>query len=256
MGIPRTSRKLKDNMSLCVQRHQDERLKKPATKTLGSLPRDLLVDVLGRLAKSSFTDLFNAKLSCKDFLESTTDDYIYEHISIDKFPIIHWLSPSPRVSSFLTHCFNKGNSESLFRKGMIAYFNLGNVESGVEYLKSAMEKGHSEATYVYGMILLSRATDDESSEGLNLLNSMNFSKSRCWNLQECRHKVKLTLAQIWINNPVNLQQLNTKCREGDHAIRFAKRGWSLDEDKEISSCDTCLWYRELIFFCKIMNVIV
>ncbi|KAI3741099.1 hypothetical protein L1987_58766 [Smallanthus sonchifolius] len=100
-------------MNLSVRRHGEKRV---GTK---SLPQDLLVDVLARVASSSFTDVFNAKLSCKDFPESTKDDYIFQCISIDKFPLTHWFPPSEQVLSFLTHCFN---SESLLRKGMIDYF--------------------------------------------------------------------------------------------------------------------------------------
>ncbi|KAI3741107.1 hypothetical protein L1987_58774 [Smallanthus sonchifolius] len=256
MGVPRKTRRIThDNMSLRVRRHGEKRVGKldhESTKTIGSLPGDLLVDVFARVASSSFTDLFNAKLSCKDFLESTKDDYIFQCISIDKFPLTHWFPPSKRVLSFLTHCFNKGNSESLFRQGMIEYFKLVNVESGLEYLKRAVEKGHPEATYVYGMILLSSG----DQQGLNLLNSMNYSRSRYGNVEDCRDKISSVLSQMWINNPITLEKVNTKCRERDHAVRFRRRSWSFDEDKEISSCDTCFWYRELINFCKIMNVIV
>ncbi|KAI3800338.1 hypothetical protein L1987_28428 [Smallanthus sonchifolius] len=200
MGIPRETRRIThDNMSLNVRRHGEKRVGKlvhRSTKTIGSLPQDLLVDVLARVASSSFTDVFNAKLSCKEFLESTKDDYIFQCISIDKFPLTHWFPPSKRVLSFLTRCLNKGNSESLFRQGMIEYFKLVDIESGLEYLKRAVEKGHPEATYVYGMILLSSG----DQQGLNLLNFMNYSRSRNWNVQDCRDKISSILSQMWINN--------------------------------------------------------
>ncbi|XP_076916169.1 putative F-box protein At1g67623 [Bidens hawaiensis] len=287
MGIPKKTRKMIDHMGLSVRKHGEKQVShiiNQPTSTVRALPRDLLVDVLARVASSSFTDLFNAKLSyltilfnsCMmlnlpifklifarekintadfEFLDSTSDDYVSQSISIDKFPIIHWFPPSKSALSFLTHCFKKGNPESLFRQGMIDYFCMVNVNCGLEFLKRASDKGHSEATYVYGMILLSSG-DQSSQDGLNHLNCMNNSKSRHWNVQECRNKIASMLSQMWINNPVTLDKVNTQCHKQDHAIRFERRGWSLDEDKEVASCEKCLWYRELVYFCKAMNFVV
>ncbi|GJZ70252.1 hypothetical protein Tco_0633802 [Tanacetum coccineum] len=57
--------------------------------------------------------------SCTDFLEATNDEYIYEFVSMEKFPISNWVRPSNKVVSFLTRCFEKGNAEALFRHGML-----------------------------------------------------------------------------------------------------------------------------------------
>ncbi|KAI7733375.1 hypothetical protein M8C21_018627, partial [Ambrosia artemisiifolia] len=45
------------------------------------------------------------------------------------------------------------------------FFSLERIETGLEFLKRATEKGHVEATYVYGMILLSRG--GQSSQQAN-----------------------------------------------------------------------------------------
>ncbi|XP_022007734.1 putative F-box protein At1g67623 [Helianthus annuus] len=133
--------------------------------------------------------------SCKEFLESTKDDYIFQHISLDKFSVPHWFKPSQREYSFLTHCFKKGNPESLFRQEMIEYFKEVNVKFGLELLKMAVEMGHLEATYVYGMILL-LGGDQLSQEGLKLLNSMKYSRARHWNVRDCRDKVDTILSRM------------------------------------------------------------
>ncbi|KAL8235551.1 hypothetical protein R6Q59_016632 [Mikania micrantha] len=255
MVVPRKLRKTSDDR-MSVSRHGVGKPIHQSTTTIQSLPRDLLVDVLARVASSSFTDLFTVKLSCKNFLELAKDDYVSQCISIDTFPVTHWFPPSTKQLSFLTHSLNKGNSESLFRQGMIEYFNLVNEESGLKYLKRAVEKRHLEATYVYGMTLLSSEDQLSQQQGLDILNSTNRSTSMHWNVKDSRDKIEWVLSQMWINNPVTLQKVNTKCHERDHAIRFRRRGWNLDDDKQLSSCDTCLWYRELISFCKMMNVIV
>lgn len=65
---------------------------------------------------------FYCLCSCKEFMEVAEDDYISEHIeiSINKFPVlIKWLPVNDKRVSFLTRCFNKGNSDALFRRGMV-----------------------------------------------------------------------------------------------------------------------------------------
>ncbi|CAH1441891.1 unnamed protein product [Lactuca virosa] len=172
--------------------HGRKRTKKHPKTTIASLPKDLLVDILAHVGSSSFIDVFNAKQCCKDFLEATEEHYVIQRISIDKFPTIPWYPQSDNVCSFLMNCFDKGNPESLFRRGIIDYFEKAEVESGLEYLKMASKKEHTEATYVYGMILLSQG-DRWSNQGLKLLNSMRNSQSRCWNVDDCRNKPKTPL---------------------------------------------------------------
>nr|GEY86878.1 putative F-box protein At1g67623 [Tanacetum cinerariifolium] len=141
--------------TICGEKGVKKIVRRSKTK-LQYLPRDLLVGILGRVASSSFTDVFNAKLSCQDFLDAVEDEYIFQNISMDKFTIIPWSQQTDSEISFLTKCLNLGNAEALFRQGMVEYFHLVKVRSGLRYLKMAAEKGHPEATYVYGMIMLSR----------------------------------------------------------------------------------------------------
>ncbi|KAI3738418.1 hypothetical protein L2E82_28449 [Cichorium intybus] len=223
--------------------------KKQPKTTIGSLPKDLLVDILAWVGSSSFTDVFSAKQCCKDFLEATEENYVIQSISLDKFPTIHWFPPSDGVRSFLMNCFDKGNPESLFRQGMIKYFNLGEVESGLEYLKRASEKEHTEATYVYGMILLSQG-DRWSEQGLKLLNSMKNSLTRYWDVDDCRNKIKRVLNAMWINNTISVQEISMECQKGDHGVHRIRRL----EDEEINSCYFCMWYREFFLFCRMLNI--
>ncbi|MFS7934176.1 putative F-box protein [Helianthus anomalus] len=98
----------------------------------------------------------------------------------------------------------------------IDYLTLVNVESRLLYLKRAVAKGHLEATYVYGMILLSSGVQ----QGLKLLNCMNCSRLKHWNVLGCRDNNDSIFRQIWTYNPVTLAKVNTKCREQNHAIRL------------------------------------
>ncbi|KAJ9563995.1 hypothetical protein OSB04_009155 [Centaurea solstitialis] len=227
----------KKTMISSSRSHGEKQIRKPDRKpkaTTDSLPKDLLVNVLAKVASSSFTDLFNAKLW--DYLEAAEDEYIFQHVSIEKFPIVDWVPPPVEKLSFLARCFCNGNPRRYSdEEWYIKYFSLTRVESGLEYLKKATEKSLPEATYAFGMLLLSRG--DKS--GLNLLNS----GSRDWNTQDCRDKVKSVLSQIWVKNKIPPQPNFFNC----HPVEI--RGF----DQQAFGCDSCMWYRELRVFSKIVN---
>lgn len=116
----------------------------------------------------------------------------------------------------------------------------------------ASKKEHTEATYVYGMILLSQG-DRWSDQGLKLLNSMRNSLSRCWNVDDCRNKVRRVLNTMWINNTVSVQEINMECQKRNHGVHRLRR-LDFNKDEEVESCDSCMWYREFILFCRILNI--
>nr|GEY61710.1 hypothetical protein [Tanacetum cinerariifolium] len=155
---------------------------------------------------------------CTEFLEAATDEYIYEFISMDKFPISNWARPSDKVVSFLNRCFEKGNAEALFRHGMREYF----------------------------------VQDESSKQGLELLKSSAALGN--WSMQDCRDRTKFILFRIWINHKPPVQKVHTKCPDQDHDDQFRKRPCGFDTNQKISSCDTCMWYRELVFFCRTMTL--
>ncbi|KAM7487180.1 hypothetical protein LguiB_024664 [Lonicera macranthoides] len=225
-----------------------------------SLPADVLTEVLGRVASSSFTDLFNAKLCCRDFLGAAEEDYILEHISIDKFPVIPWFTRDEEIC-FLNRCKEKGNPEALYRQGMIEYFNSRNMDLGLEYLKRATDKGHVEASYAYGVILVSRG-GESAQNGLKVLNSLKSgsgTKSRSSRIKECRRRTKEVIRTMWINNYV-VRQLNTGmcCHQKSEGTctRINGRSWTNyddEEDHEVMACDACRWDQEVVSFCKMLR---
>ncbi|CAK9137380.1 unnamed protein product [Ilex paraguariensis] len=122
------------------------------------------------------------------------------------------------------------------------------MESGLEYLKRAADKGHIEASYVYGIILL--CTGGESTQqGLKLLNAVN-SKSKSLRIQECRVRTKAIIRTMWINNYL-VRQTNTCCHE-QPCIRM-ERTWDCNEDNDVLLCDACRWDQEVIAFCKMLR---
>ena len=108
--------------------------------------------MLARVASSSSTDLFRAKLwfvlllmiqigrgvflfdmcfsfafngsfllfcSCKLFYEVSDADNIYQQVSLDKFEIVPW-QKNDKVSRFLKKCRESKNPEALYRKGVVS----------------------------------------------------------------------------------------------------------------------------------------
>ncbi|KAH7570434.1 hypothetical protein JRO89_XS05G0106200 [Xanthoceras sorbifolium] len=127
--------------------------------SIKSLPKDLLANVLARVASDSIADLFNVELSCKDLHEMGNDDYVLQHACMDSFPVASW-PVSDEASSFMKRCKESSNAEALFRQGMFEYFSLSQMKSGLALLKRAAKKEHVEATYVCGIILLQYCGSD------------------------------------------------------------------------------------------------
>ncbi|WJZ81565.1 hypothetical protein VitviT2T_001403 [Vitis vinifera] len=232
--------------------------------TIEYLPSDLLIEVLTRVATSSFTDLFNAKLSCRNFLEASDDKFIMKNISIEKFPAIPWWQVKDEVSSFLKACKESGNPEALYRQGMMEFFSWKKVESGEEYLKRALEMEHMEASYVYGIILLCKGGESNEEQGMKLLNAVKKSRK----LGECRKKTKAFILSMWIRNPiVKCQELVNHhaktCGRRNNGGIGGKRGWwqwiddrEDNEDKdveEVNYCEGCMWEDEVSLFCKLFR---
>ncbi|XP_041010360.1 putative F-box protein At1g67623 [Juglans microcarpa x Juglans regia] len=225
--------------------------------SIKSLPDELLTEVLAEVGSASFTDLYNAKLSCKDFLKLSEEDQIFQRVSLDKFSAIP-CSANPKILSFLERCKECRNPESLYRQGMLDYFQQGMTESGLEYLKRAAEKGHMEATYVYSIILLCLGDDGDREsklQGMKILSSLK-AKSGRQRMKECRKRTK---SMMWIcmwspkkNIMVRRQQ---SCLSKEPCkIQKITNGW-LSTDEEVDEyddvlCEGCRCNREITWFCN------
>ncbi|XAR64435.1 hypothetical protein NMG60_11024770 [Bertholletia excelsa] len=221
-----------------------------AGSRISSLPLDILVDVIARVAANSFCDLFNAQLCCKEFDRAGEDKYTLQHVSIDKLPVIHrWLGRE-EVNSFFNRCMDSGNPEALFRQGMVEYFNTMRVEVGLEFLRRAAEQGHAEATYVYGMILLSTG-GPSSLLGLQILNTLTSSESINKKIQDCRERIRTILRAMWIKNR-SICQPPRLCH--NHATPTTKvtETWGGRRIEDDGSCEACKWDSEFNLFCNML----
>ncbi|KAK1575673.1 hypothetical protein Q3G72_007452 [Acer saccharum] len=205
-----------------------------------SLPKDLLIDVLTRVASSSVADLFNVERSCKDLLEVGNDNFVLQHACMDCFPIAPW-PVSDKASLFLRRCRESGNAEALFRQGMFEYFTLLETKSGLMLLQRAAHKGHTEATYIVGILLLSLSHGDNRlrRRGLNLLSCLK--RRRCFKVGECRKRVKRVVSSLWIHNSVNVDTRTCNC------WNTCRRGWE-EDNFGVTCSESCFWVREATMF--------
>ncbi|KAJ1378460.1 F-box-like domain superfamily [Sesbania bispinosa] len=222
-----------------------------------SLPRDLLVEVVATVASHSFIDLNNMKKCCRDFLDATEDRFVWKRVSLDNFPLIQWF-PNEKASSFLKRCRESENLESLYREGLQEYFSYPNgyIIGGLESLKMAAQKGHKEAKYVYGMILLCSQDNEMRKEGLEYMRFLR--KAKC--IINCRKKVGQLMVLMWRNNN-GMVVRNKTClcnnKSSCKGWRLKKGIWSFldDDDDDISSsCEYCRWDHELEYFYQLFNV--
>ncbi|KAI9092316.1 hypothetical protein K1719_027816 [Acacia pycnantha] len=123
-----------------------------------SLPTDILVEIATKVASQSLTDLYHFKLTSKQMMNITEDNYIYKHASLDKVPFL--LDPETipqRQASFLSRCRSSGNLESLYREGMELYFcNELLYNKGLDTIRMAAQKGHKRSMYAFAMTVLVR----------------------------------------------------------------------------------------------------
>ncbi|KAG5011129.1 hypothetical protein AAZX31_07G229700 [Glycine max] len=239
----------------------DLRVKKGSNKkhgsvsvtTIKSLPKELQVEIFAKVATRSIFDHCMIKLCCKEFLHAAEDDYVYRHASMENFALVPlpWFTGN-KESSFLKRCRESGNSEILYREGMLQYFTSSRVELGLKNLKEAALEGHDDAKYVYCMLLMCGEDEGQRKQGFDLFCSLKESTS----VIRCRKRVKSFVRSMWLKNKPNGK--SSFCGSGtcdsERQKQLSKR-WSSFEDKDGGiSCQRCGADHELGFFCNMFGV--
>ncbi|KAK4403017.1 hypothetical protein Sango_1042400 [Sesamum angolense] len=179
-----------------------------SSNTIENIPRELLIEILSRIAQTSFTDIHNVKLSCKDFHEAAEDTYVYRHMSLDNFPLLD-------------------------------YFTGKRPKSALGHLQRALDANHIGALYVTCIILLFSGDDELKACG------MKKSKYVRGKLKEDSDKLKSMLRLMWVENPA-LRRLPVCCtRQDNHRRR--RSGWVEMDDEEEVHCEGCTVDSEIKF---------
>ncbi|KAL9326316.1 hypothetical protein ACSQ67_006961 [Phaseolus vulgaris] len=105
-----------------------------------SIPQDLLLNVVARVSSRSYIDHYNMKVCCRDFFIASKENYMWQQVSLEKFPLIPW-SHKEAFDSFMQSCKESGNIEALYRVGLQELKSfVGDIEKGMKGLKMAAEK--------------------------------------------------------------------------------------------------------------------
>ncbi|RAL49447.1 unnamed protein product [Cuscuta campestris] len=207
------------------------------------LPRDLIVEVLARVACRSLDDFVNAKLSCQEWCQLGDESYVYKHASLAKFQIFPgWKQQSAekkrKTSLFLYKCINAGNPEALFRTGVVGFFGCTEpIEYALECLKKAGNEGHVGAAYTICMISILFLGGEHREKGIMVLSAMKESKELKERVREAREELVRILRMIWKNKLHVRVQRPVCCSTADHCSR--KRGWDFDEEDTSAECAYC-----------------
>ncbi|CAK8535590.1 unnamed protein product [Lathyrus sativus] len=225
-----------------------------SSSIMQSLPRDLLLNVIAIIGSQSFIDLHKIKVCCKDFFEVAQERYVLQKISLDNFPFIQWI-PNKNALLFFKRCVESKNSESLYRDGLLKYFNYPNGNmAGLKSLKIAAQMGHKEAMYVYGIILLCSEDHESKNQGVEYMRALR--KSKC--IMSSRMKVQSLTNSLWKNNGILVRNQTPICNSKStcYGWRLKKGRWLLldDEDDDFNLCENCRWDYELEFFYNLLNV--
>ncbi|KAH0748690.1 hypothetical protein KY290_027922 [Solanum tuberosum] len=220
-------------------------MKENFSSAIESLPNELLTDIVARVASTSFQNYINAKLSCKVFHEVANERYVYQNATLAEFSIEpSWEKEKQekinKVASFLELCRECGNTEALYRKGVMDFFKDDMPELASEFLKRAAKGGHIGAFYVIGIIMVFMGGEFKQ-KGVKLIGNMKNTKQLRKITRECRKKLIEILTHIWVKNPLVLGQRPNRCTIQHQRIH--RNGWphdSEDEDEDMDvHCDAC-----------------
>ncbi|XP_027155910.1 putative F-box protein At1g67623 [Coffea eugenioides] len=217
--------------------------KRSSGTSILSLPTEVLSEVLARVASSSSTDLFRAKLCCKLFNEVSDAKNIYQRVSLDRFEIVPW-QKNHKVSRFLKKCRQSKNPEALYRKGVVDFFSDKHEDSALENLEEAANSGHADAAYALGIIYIFVGGDEFKRKGMRLLMKSRLLQGR---VNLCRQNLRALLRMIWVKNPVFLNPTPICC-----AMTHERKtsSWPMHPDEvEESTCEGCACDEEIRAIC-------
>ncbi|GLT32561.1 hypothetical protein SLA2020_072200 [Shorea laevis] len=219
-----------------------------------TLPKNLITEILGRVASHSLKDLLNVKQTCKFLHDAAEDDYIFAKVSMHGVLKCQW-SERKEVRSFFERCRRCGNHDMLFREGMFDYFGCQKPEfSRLEKLKTAAEKDNANAIYVYGIILLCSGEDNLKKQGSELLHSVKRLRPN-EEIRRFRERTESIIASIkWEKNCINYDGFIRRPKLCGHERVYKYIDmWLEDEEKKvIKMCDYCEWSHEIDLFIKML----
>ncbi|KAF3586366.1 hypothetical protein F2Q69_00030065 [Brassica cretica] len=124
---------------------------------LASLPLSVLHKILSKVATSHLRDFGSARIAFSGFNQIGREDYFYR--SADLFNLNDWIDEANALRTSRLRCYQAGNQEAIYIRGMYEFFVLHLLDEGREKIRLAGERGLLWAKYVDGMLNLAFSVD-------------------------------------------------------------------------------------------------
>ena len=129
-----------------------------SNSNLASLPPSMLHKILSKVATSHLRDFSSARIAFSEFNQIGREEYFYR--SADLFNLNDWIDEANALRTFRLRCYQAGNLEAIYMRGMYEFFVLHLLDEEREKICFAGEKGFFLAKYVDGMLNLAFSVDD------------------------------------------------------------------------------------------------
>ncbi|KAG5619632.1 hypothetical protein H5410_004850 [Solanum commersonii] len=213
-----------------------------------SLPRELLIDIIERIASYSLKDLMRVKLSSKVLNQVANEPSVYQKVTLVNFPYCRW-SIFQEAISFLEKSRASGNLEALYRKSVFDFFNR-NDPTTLGMINQAADGGHIGASYVLAIISIFNG-GESMREGLMFI--ANMKKTEPLKVRRCRHNLRNILGGMWVPEPHLLGERPICCTVHQFERIGRMNGWPMGRNNEDDiCCDLCSCDLELDYVVKFL----
>ncbi|KAF2566075.1 hypothetical protein F2Q68_00024295 [Brassica cretica] len=139
--------------------------------TLESMPEDMRLFIVSKMASTSPIHYFNTIITCKR-LSFGPDNYSIAK-ALNLSPLVNQPSLANRYQTLVDRCLETNNIDAHFVKGMLEYFESQNQIIGLHHIHIASKGGHVQGTYVYGVLLMAIG---ETENGVKIINKLTDDK--------------------------------------------------------------------------------
>ncbi|KAG5601687.1 hypothetical protein H5410_033057 [Solanum commersonii] len=189
-----------------------------------SLLRELLIDIVERIASYSLKDLMRVKLRVLNPVAN--EPSVHQKVTLVYFPYCRW-SIVQKATSFLEMCRASGNLEALHRKGVFDLFNH-NDPTLLGMINEAADGGHIGTSYVLTIISI-------FNSGESIIEDLMF------------------IANIKKNGATKSQKIPICCTVHQFELIGRRNGWPIESDNEDDiHCDLCSCDLELDYVVKFL----
>nr|CAD1820731.1 unnamed protein product [Ananas comosus var. bracteatus] len=231
----------------------------PRNSIVAAFPRDLIEEVLARVASDSPTplrDLTNLRRSCKVLYEMSKSREVGRRMAVEREGMLSWWDRE-KFLDLIRSCAKSGNLEACFVLGLDEFYNKRRRAEGLRHLREAAAGGHRAAAYAAGMLLFRRPITRRL--GVEQLESLADDGGAVavgkWR-REAAAGVRAITWKRWRRRPLKRSSEEGPCvdrRCGAAAAVAAEKGggewWWEGEERERRFCSReCRWRHEYYKF--------